>query len=236
MSSASSHSRGPSRLGDRALVVLEVIVGLAVVSALVGRAYGPAPTVVFLLAAVATAFTLYVVVRMITALRDDTLEVTGRTEDEERNALEHEKLLILRGIKELEADLATGKTDRADYHQLRRTAEARAIEIIRQLKASDERWRRHAERLVQDRLGAEALRPIAEEVEKEAEEGKTEPDPPEGSAARARRSALPALFDLTPTVFEEREGRLVCAHCDAENEADGRFCMSCGRPRREAAA
>ena len=228
MSSSSAHSRGPSRLGDRALVVLEVAVGLAVVAAVVGKAYGPAPTVVFLLAAVATAFTLYVVARMVTSLRDDTLEVAGRTEDEERRALEHEKLLILQGIKELEADLATGKTDRADYAQLRRSAEARAIEIIQLLKASDERWRKNAERLVANRLGSEVLR--------SARTTDPEGTRPDDASARAKRAALAALFDLTPTEFLERDGRLVCAHCNTENEADGRFCVGCGRPRREAAA
>ena len=228
MTSAPSHSRGPNRFGDRALVVIEVAVGLAVVAAVVGKAYGPAPTIVFLLSAVAMAFTLYVVVRMVTSLRDATLEVTGRTEDEERNALEHEKLLILQGIKELETDLATGKTDRADYAQLRRTAEARAIEIIQALRMSDERWRGRAERLVADRLGAEVLQGRSP--------GGPEIGPTENATTRAQRPALPALFDLTPTAFHEREGRLICAHCNTDNDVDGRFCVGCGRPRREAAA
>ena len=229
MSTAPSHSRGPNRFGDRALVILEVVVGVAVVAAIVGKAYGPAPTVVFLLAATATAFTLYVGARMIGSLRDESLEVVGRTEDEERNALEQEKLLILQGIKELETDLATGKTDQADYTQLRRSAEARAIQIIQKLKASDARWRERAERLVVNRLGAEVLRVDMPQTNARM-------DQPTSAAIRAKSAAYAALFDLTPAEFEEREGRLVCGHCGTDNETDGRFCVGCGRPRREAAA
>lgn len=232
MNTASSPSRGPNRLGDRALLILEVIVGLAVVSAIVGKAYGPAPTVVFLLAAIAAAFTLYVGAQMLSSLSDETLEVTGRVEDEERRALQEEKLIILRGIKELEADLATGKTDEADYAELRRSAEARAVAIIRTLKASDDRWRERAEQLVVNQLGSEALRVHEGSYEVRADP----PTQPESAATRKQRTALPALFDVTPTEFTKHGDQLVCVHCNTANESDARYCVGCGRPRREAAA
>ena len=43
--------RKTGRGWDRAIVVFEVLIGVAVVAAVVGERYGPAPTVIFILAA-----------------------------------------------------------------------------------------------------------------------------------------------------------------------------------------
>ena len=75
-------SKGGIRLFDRSLVIVEVLIGVAVVAAIVGSTYGAAPTVIFLTCALAAAFTGFVLVKMATVLGDQSLEITGRLDDE----------------------------------------------------------------------------------------------------------------------------------------------------------
>ncbi len=223
-----------SSLVDRSLVAVEVAVGVAVVAAIIGKAYGPAPTFIFLLTGVAVAFTIYVSVRMLSALKDPSLEVTGRVEDEARAALEHEKLIILQGIKELEADAAVGKVDPEDYRHLRAKSEADALRIIQALKAQDDRWMAEARRLVTKRLGADAAGP----------EPVTAPTAGVGAAPASTRPriepkgpvALPEVFDERPVALNKQDDVLVCEACDTKSPADAYFCVGCGRPRQEQAA
>jgi hypothetical protein len=97
----------------------------------------------------------------------------GRT----RAALEREKTLVLRAIKDLEFDRAMGKISEKDFTEMSTRLRARAAGLIRQLDA-----------------GAS----YREEIEKEI----------------ARRVTAPTI----PT----------CANCGTANEADARFCKSCG--------
>src|SRR5690242_4804791 len=122
---------------DRALVAIEALVGLAIVAAVIGKSYGPASTAAFVVCGTTAAMAGYFILRMFGALGDETLDVPPPAVDDERARLEHEKLLLLQGIKELEADAAIGKVDAEDYAHLRRKAEARALAIIRALKESD---------------------------------------------------------------------------------------------------
>lgn len=206
------------------MVAVEVLVGVGVVGALVGRAYGAAPTAIFLLTALSLAFTVYVVARMLGALKDPSLDVTGRVEDEDRAALEHEKLLLLQGIKELEADAAIGKVDKEDYEHLRAKSEADALRIIRALKDEDERWLTKAQDLVRSKLGAAAMGAPRTEARASA--------PAVDAASRAATPEGPAafegLFDERPVRFED--GR--CSACGTDNPEDAHFCVGCGRPRQ----
>ena len=61
--------------------------------------------------------------------RDDTLLVGGRT----RAALERDKALTLRAIKELEFDRAMGKVSDADFAEMRDRLRARAVRLMTQL-------------------------------------------------------------------------------------------------------
>ena len=62
-------------------------------------------------------------------LPDDTLLVGGRT----RAALERDKALTLRAIKELEFDRAMGKVSDADFAEMRDRLRARAVRLMTQL-------------------------------------------------------------------------------------------------------
>ena len=111
---------------------------------------------------------------------DRTVMIGHRT----RVALEREKMLALRSIKELEFDRAMGKLSDADWTEMSSRLRARVGRLMRQLDAGAG-YRGQIERELEKRLG-----------EKPA---------PAASSERA------------------------CASCGTVNDADARFCKSCGR-------
>ncbi len=55
----------------------------------------------------------------------------------------------------------------------------------------------------------------------------------ETSAERKARRAYSGLFDHRPVEMRPLDGdRVACGGCESENEADAKFCIACGRPRR----
>ena len=222
---AETESKPLSRgLQDRALLILEVAVGLAVVAAIMGKAYGTAPTVIFLLCGAAATYTGYNAFRLVSSLGDPTLDIQGRVRDEDREALEYEKKLILQGIKELEADYGVGKVDARDYQTLRQTAEERAVRIIAQLREDDAEWKRRAEKLLASKLpgvaAAASLAPSTAESATSEPKSKVVYEPPSKT-----------VFDDRIAYWTPEQGRMKCGVCGTLNDADGRFCTGCGRPR-----
>ncbi|MBI2376211.1 MAG: hypothetical protein HYV07_19615 [Deltaproteobacteria bacterium] len=206
---------------DRALVAFEALVALSVVAAIAGRGRDPASVIFFVLAAAATATTGWFIARMFLSLSDPALDVVGRVEDHERAQLEAEKTILLQGIKEFEADAGTGKVDDADYAHLRKTAEARALEIIRRIKSVDELYTERARELVEKRVGKGA----AQTSSPRAKSGRVLPDIKEGVPyASAKR------FIDAPARLRIANEQGTCGACDAANPIDGHFCSSCGRP------
>jgi hypothetical protein len=154
---------------------------------------------------------------LVQADRDDTPTlIGGRT----RLALEREKSLVLRSIKELEFDYAMGKVSKADFDEMSGRLRSRAIGLMEQLKSGGG-YRAIVERELQARLaktlggprlpstslgtGQPRPRTASDLAEREGEsDGKAE----------AKASAL-----LTPAT---------CASCGVENDADARFCKGCG--------
>jgi hypothetical protein len=76
--------------------------------------------------------------------------VGGRT----RAALEREKTLVLRSIKELEFDRAMGKVSEADCQEMIGRLRARAVRLIRQLDTGSEAYRELIEKELAARLQA----------------------------------------------------------------------------------
>lgn len=234
-----SAPRAGGRRLDRAIVAIEALVGIGVVVAIVGKTYGLESTVSFVAVGLAAAAAGYFLVIMFGALRDETLDVPGRVFDRERERLEHEKQLLLAGIKEFEADAAQGKVDPTDYAVLRQTAEARAVEIIRALKESDAKWMREAEALVASKLGKEALvrkEAVAAPVAAPASAATTSSPSKAAATQPGTPVAIPQVFDDRPTVFKLIGNELQCTACDGFNPSEARFCVSCGRPRSEGVA
>ena len=128
----------------------------------------------------------------------------GRT----KAALEREKALVLRSIKELEFDRAMGKVSEKDFIEMGARLRARAARLIRQLDAKTG-YREQIEREIEKRVGGPAAAP------------KMAP----GSVASAAPKAL----------GEDGSGRretpataTSCPSCGTLNDPDARFCKNCG--------
>ena len=88
---------------------------------------------------------------------DEGLEILGgRT----RAALEREKTLVLRSIKELEFDRGMGKVSEKDFVEMAARLRARATRLMRQLDAGS-LYREQIEKEVERRLGSGANRRAA---------------------------------------------------------------------------
>jgi hypothetical protein len=69
-----------------------------------------------------------------------------------RAAIEREKQLVLRSIKELEFDRAMGKVSETDFHEMSGRLRARAMNLMRQLDAGQGSYREAIERELALRL------------------------------------------------------------------------------------
>lgn len=137
---------------------------------------------------------------------DDEQPVTGRM----RAALEREKALVLRTIKEVEFDHAMGKTASADFEEMRDRLKVRAIGLMRRLEASD--YRASVEKDLAARTGhaapAVAVAPPTVAASDTTAAAAVTP----GAPARAGSSRMVQL----------------CGGCDGVNDVDARFCKHCG--------
>jgi hypothetical protein len=127
--------------------------------------------------------------------------LAGRT----RAALEREKALALRSIKELEFDYAMAKVSEKDFTELSARLRGRAAGLIRQLDAG-EGYRDEIEKAVAGRLATMARGPATARVE------------PSGAFTHA--AVPPAKDPIPPT--------RLCSACATVNETDALFCKHCG--------
>jgi hypothetical protein len=127
--------------------------------------------------------------------------LAGRT----RAALEREKTLALRAIKELEFDRAMGKVSEKDFGEMSARLRARAAGFIQQLDAGDG-YRSEIEKAVASRLEMMAARG-------------PQPAARDGSAAHA--AVVPPSKDPIPPTK-------LCTACGTANETDALFCKHCG--------
>jgi hypothetical protein len=133
--------------------------------------------------------------------------VGGRT----RAALEREKTLVLRSIKELEFDRAMGKVSEDDFTEMSGRLRSRAVRIMRELDSSVG-YRDEIERELSRRLGAASV-----PTEQVRSDSVGRADPPMDTRSSAPQDAAAA-----------------CGACGTRNDADARFCKGCGA-RLEAA-
>lgn len=77
-----------------------------------------------------------------------------RLSDRARSALEREKMLVLRSIKELEFDRAMGKLSASDFDEMAGRLRARAIALMKQLDAGSPAYREVIERELAARVSA----------------------------------------------------------------------------------
>lgn len=107
----------------------------ATATVIVATGQSPANIIILSLTVVSVSFVGLGAYRMLAPLvteqPDAPMTIAGRT----RIALEREKSLVLRSIKELEFDFAMGKIAKADFDEMSSRLRARALGLMRQLDA-----------------------------------------------------------------------------------------------------
>jgi hypothetical protein len=140
-------------------------------------------------------------VRPLVSPEDDRTSMIGHRT---RAALEREKMLALRSIKELEFDRAMGKLSDADWQEMSGRLRARAGRLMRQLDAG---------------IG------YRQQIERDLAKRLAQPAPgPQNPGVRRADSAAPGPQD-PPYV---PNGVHTCARCATANDLDARFCKNCG--------
>jgi hypothetical protein len=209
MSSATSTNQPRPAASDQGLQPWQffVLAALGCATAVTFVARGQGATAVILLS-ILMATAALVGCAMLRAVRplvspedDRTVMIGQRT----RVALEREKMLALRSIKELEFDRAMGRVSDDDFKEMSGRLRTRAARLIRQLDAGVG-YRDQIERELEKRLAAK----------QDAARLKPSRSEDNDDERRASLSASPAA---------ER----TCASCHTANDADARFCKSCGQ-------
>ena len=158
----------------------------ATATVIVATGQSPANIIILSLTVVAVSFVglgaYRILLPLVAAEVHPPTTIAGRT----RAAMEREKTLVLRSIKELEFDFAMGKVAKADFDEMSLRLRSRAVRLIKQLDA-----------------GGGYKEQIAKEIEQRL--GTVPPPVPE-------------------VVVKPGE----CAACGTANDADARFCKSCG--------
>src|SRR5687767_11270700 len=151
MSSETSTERQPESLQPWQLFTLAGLIGATVVVFL-SRGQTPAAIILLSCAIFAAAYVgvtaLRTVLPLAGTLRDDGAEAIG---DRTRAALEREKTLVLRSIKELEFDRGMGKVSEKDFAEMSARLRARAARLMRQLDAGS-LYREQIEKEIAKRL------------------------------------------------------------------------------------
>jgi hypothetical protein len=178
-----------------------VLAALGCATAVTFVARGEGVTVVVLLGVMmaTAAFVGMTVLRTLRPLVSPEEDRTAMVGQRTRLALEREKTLALKSIKELEFDRAMGKLSDADWQEMSGRLRARAARIMRQLDAGSG-YREQIERDLAKRLGGEIDSATLRDPQGRPEQGR-------GSKALAER---------------------ICTACSTANDSDARFCKSCG--------
>jgi hypothetical protein len=141
--------------------------------------------------------------------------VTGETRQPEmvgsqtRAALEREKNLLLRSIKELEFDHAMGKVADNDFQDMSARLRSRAVRLLQQLDSTSTGYRDLIERELAKRLVKAGT--IA------------------AGASPVAQGFSPAADETVTPVPDARETTAgACPSCATVNDDDAKFCKSCG--------
>ena len=210
MSSETSTERQES-LQPWQLFTLAGLIGATVVVFL-SRGQTPAAIILLSCAIFAAAYVgvtaLRTVLPLAGTLRDEAGEAIG---DRTRAALEREKTLVLRSIKELEFDRGMGKVSEKDFAEMSARLRARAARLMRQLDAGS-LYRELIEREVEKRLGS-------------VSNPKSQIPNPKSQIPNPKSQPIGTTGAQT----------IACASCAAANDIDAKFCKNCGG-RLEAAS
>jgi hypothetical protein len=134
----------------------------ATVAVLMSRRSTPEHLVLISLAIGAAGLAAAGFYRMLAPLvSDEASTAVSSLSDRVRTALEREKALTLRSIKELEFDRAMGKVSPKDFDEMAGRLRARAITLMRELDQGPTAYRAAIERELSERLAKKSSEPSA---------------------------------------------------------------------------
>ncbi|MCC6903655.1 MAG: zinc ribbon domain-containing protein [Polyangiaceae bacterium] len=128
------------------------------------------------------------------------------------SAEEEKKRSVLRALKDLEYERNVGKVSEQDYLELSTRYRQDARRLLRELNEAELPARARVEKLLAKRLGTAAP-----------------PSPQTPSEAQLEAAADTVVEpDTESEPKSEPEKKTECDECGTENDADARFCKSCG--------
>jgi hypothetical protein len=142
-----------------------------------------------------------------------------------RVALEREKMMALRSIKELEFDRAMGRLSDEDWREMSGRLRARAARLMRQLDAGSG-YRAQIERELTKRVGVADARLKPSRSDDVDEDARLKPSRSDAGASRSEERLSEDAGEDTPSAKALAER--VCASCETANDSDARFCKGCG--------
>jgi hypothetical protein len=151
----------------------------------------------------------------------DVSRLRERPSERMRAALEREKNLVLRSIKELEFDRAMGKLSPKDFEEMGGRLRARAMMLMKQLDEGASGYRPLIERELSARMATKGV------VRRKPDATGTDPvrlrpDTTGTDAVRPMPNPT-AAAESGPPRAENR-----CAACRTSNDPDAAFCKRCG--------
>jgi hypothetical protein len=177
----------------------------ATATVIVATGQSPANIIILSLTVVSVSFVGLGAYRILAPLVsnhvDTGITIAGRT----RVALEREKALVLRSLKELEFDFAMGKMAKADFDEMGGRLRARALGLMRQLDAGGG-YRDQIAKEIQQRLEGDGF------SRRHVDESSASSSAAESDSATAKAVAL----------------QTSCAACGTPNDPDAKFCKNCG--------
>jgi hypothetical protein len=190
---------------------------------LVAVGQSPASIIVLSLTVVSASFVALAAYRSLAPLVTDTPAETpqlivGHT----RAALEREKTLVLRAIKDLEFDYAMKKVAPRDFEELSARLRSRAIGLMRQLDTGGG-YKEMIERELAARLGAPSAPAAPSAPNAPVTPGAPAPAP---SVLSAPGAPAPSVLSA-PNAPSAPSATRLCP-CGVTNDADARFCKNCG--------
>ena len=134
---------------------------LATVAVMLARQSSPENLVLISLTVASAGAAASAFYRMLSPLTQDFVLRMGEPVNERtRLALEREKMLVLRSIKELEFDHAMGKLSKKDFDEMAGRLRTRALSLMRQLELDPAGYKSTIERELEGRLKSAKITPV----------------------------------------------------------------------------
>ena len=201
--------------------------GCATAVTFIARGQGPVAVVLLAILMATAALVGFAALRMLRPLLSADEDRTAMIGHRTRVALEREKTLALRSIKELEFDRAMGRLSDEDWKEMSGRLRVRAARLIRQLDAGVG-YREQIERELQKRVGESGARLTPSRYEgKETQAAKASGERDADGDRRGAKASAERDADGDPRSAKASAERL-CAECDTANDTDAKFCKGCG--------